>query len=157
MGSIERIHPELNPEDIPPSTAPAEEIEKMKLEGRVVPFKKAERQLLNKQKFWEKKQATEKESPDQKGAERLKEYRSLTWEYGCGIDVEPRWCVWGYGLDRGRGVLFWIKPMPDDELIAHRIAKLINELGGKARAEKTEWNETLKGTAVYEKNSTLDL
>lgn len=154
----ERIHPELNPEDIPPSTASEEEIREMKIQGdKVVPIGKTERQLRNQQNFFKKRRIADQERREQKDAPKFKEYVALTREYACGIDVKPRWCVWGKNFDEGKGVLFWIKPSPEDEFVARRLSKLITELGGHAQAEKTEWNETSNSEPIYRNNTALDL
>ena len=160
MNSIERIHPELNPEDIPPSTASEEEIEEMKIKGgKIVPITKKERKRLQEQKLWRKRTThpTEHLNISESDREKIKECDALKKEYSCGIDLKPRWCVWGRGFKDDAGVLSWIKPSPEDEFVARRIARLITELGGEARAEKTEWNKTFGGKAVYKDNAVLDL
>ncbi len=75
----------------------------------------------------------------------------LAVEYSCGIDVKPEWCVYGGGHDSASGILHYIKPSPEAEFIARKMAQLTNLLGGHATAEKTEWNPTLEGTPIYKR------
>lgn len=75
--------------------------------------------------------------------------------HACGVEAEPKWCVYGrhYKDEGGQGVLYWILPDQESQMVAYKIAKLINQLGGKASAEMTEWNEDLKGKPVYKHES----
>lgn len=109
--------------------------------------------------------------------EKNQELAQLIGDYSCGVGFFPEWCVYGQSVDGShgapptrtgpaqpgradsqsrQGVLFWIRPAPESELRARRIAKLITELGGHATAEKTEWNDTLKGKAVYYHGENID-
>ncbi|MDO8516207.1 MAG: hypothetical protein Q7S28_03085 [bacterium] len=80
----------------------------------------------------------------------------LIHQYACAIDKEPQWCVYGEGLDGGRGVLFWIKPSDEEEFIARKIAKLVSKLGGNAEAHMTEWNPNLKGKPIEDQEGHLN-
>ncbi len=144
MSSVERIHPELNPEDIPGNRASSEDSKTAPEGDNIVLIEKARRIFRKNEKF-----STEEQRNKEKLKKRFELYDSLVKEYSCGIDAKPRWCVWGKNSAGDQGVLFWIKPVSQDEDVAHTLAKLMNEFKGQVRAEKTEWNETLSGKPVY--------
>ena len=84
--------------------------------------------------------------------------QSLEWKHSCRRSDKPQWCVYGSNrFGREHGVLYWIQPSQEDEFVARRMAKMISKLGGKARAEKTEWNENLKGRVAYSPNDSFPI
>jgi hypothetical protein len=87
------------------------------------------------------------------------DFIKLVKKYSCGIDMKPEWCVWGKDGENGVGVLHWIRPCDEAEVIAYEIADFIStKQGGSARAEKTEWNYHREGKPpVYENSKALDL
>lgn len=77
-----------------------------------------------------------------------RELEDLVERYTCAIDSKPPWCVSGKHFNGGAGVLYWITPGLKVESIARRIAQLVTELGGEARAEATEWNSDFEGPGL---------
>lgn len=73
----------------------------------------------------------------------------LIAEYECGIEAKPEWCVFGNDGNGGATVLFWIRPSPESELVAHKIAKYLKSLGTLVGVEMTEWNRDIKDTPIY--------
>ncbi len=84
--------------------------------------------------------------------ERAHEHEQLVYAHMCGIDAKPEWCVWGNNGKGGKEVLFWIRPSEEDEWVARKIAKYINDHNTVAAAsvEMTEWNPDLSGNPVYQ-------
>lgn len=81
------------------------------------------------------------------GGEKIRSQDSLREElvnlisrYGCGIDEKPQWSVWGRDAE-GSVVLHWIRPCEEDRLTAQRVARLITDLGGSARVERSKAEE----------------
>ena len=152
MSSIGRIHPELLPKDVSGDSVSREKLEEiMQQDDMVVPIDKKERDARKKREFWEQ------DRWKQEHKSQLDEYGKMIEKYYCGLDIEPRWCVWGSHWNGNVGVLGWIRPGEEDEFAARKLAKIISELGGDARAEKTEWNESLKGGPVYKDSAALNL
>ncbi len=81
--------------------------------------------------------------------EKENELQKLVIAHACGTSDRPLWCVYNKNNIHGIGVLYWIHHTKSEEFVARKIASLVSELGGDAVAEKTEWNETLKGAPVY--------
>src|SRR3989344_4557648 len=127
MSSIGRIHPELLPKDVSGDSVSREKLEEIMQQDDMVV-------------------PIDKKERD---ARKKREF----W----GLDIEPRWCVWGSHWNGNVGVLGWIRPGEEDEFAARKLAKIISELGGDARAEKNEWNESLKGGTVYKDSAALNL
>ncbi|MBI2108931.1 MAG: hypothetical protein HYT93_01965 [Parcubacteria group bacterium] len=140
MSKIERIHPELNPEDIPENEVLSKDSQAVPKEENVLSFKKAQRIFGRKQQNILKEE--EYINP-------LDLHEYLIKEYSCDVDAHPRWCVWGKNTVGTYSVLFWIKPVYQDERVAIKISELMNGFGGETYAEKTEWNKTLEGEPIY--------
>lgn len=136
MEHLPRIHPELRPEDIPESFF----VGGKEAHPNVVPLEARRREL-------EAPRAAHSASREDLQY-KLRVLRAMRQEWECGIDAQPRWCVWGND-GAGKGVLSWITPRQGDELAAHRLAQIMRGLGFNARAEKTEWHEALAGKPVY--------
>ncbi len=83
--------------------------------------------------------------------QKIVEIEVLTRQYECSKNDQPERCVWGNNGGGHHEVLCWIKPVEEDKFIAHKIAKLVIELGGHAKAKMTEWNPELKEEAIYKK------
>lgn len=140
MNKIERIHQELNPEDIPESEVSSKDSEGVPEGDNVLSFAKARRMFGRKQ--------TPQEEPKRTALQ--EDYDYFVSRYACKIKEKPRWCIWGKNASGEMKVLCWIKPGKNDQSIAQRLAEIMTELNkGEMRAEKTEWNETLEGKAVY--------
>ncbi|MBU6415080.1 hypothetical protein KGQ34_02475 [Patescibacteria group bacterium] len=88
---------------------------------------------------------------DDSREQKVAEIETLARQYGCSIVERPMRCVWGNDNRGDHGVLYWIKPAEEDEFVAHKIAKLVTEVGGHAKAKMTEWNPELKGEPIYKK------
>ncbi|MBI2047749.1 MAG: hypothetical protein HYT27_01280 [Parcubacteria group bacterium] len=142
MGKIERIHPELNPKDIPENEVSSKDSQGVPEGDNVISLKKARRVFGRKQIPQEK----------QKRTALHEDHDYFVSRYTCEVKDKPRWCVWGKNSVGDMAVLFWIKPVQNDEAVAKRLAEIIVEFNkgkGGVRAEKTEWNETLEGEPIY--------
>jgi hypothetical protein len=62
---------------------------------------------------------------------------NLISQYGCGAEEGPQWSVWGRDGE-GNVVLHWIRPCEEDRLTAQRVARLITDLGGSAKVERSK-------------------
>lgn len=82
--------------------------------------------------------------------ERAMEYDRLVYSHKCAEKDKPEWCVVGHDGMGGKGVLFWIRPSPDGEWVARRIAKYLKDQGGKASVEMTRWNPDHRDTTSGE-------
>ena len=139
MGKIERIHPELNPEDIPENEVLSKDSQGVPEGDNVISLKKARRVFGRKQIPQEKQKRTALQE----------DYDYFTSRYTCEKIEKPRWCIWGKNTSGEYAVLFWIKPDKYDKDIAHKLAQIMTEFGREVYAEKTEWNETLEGEPIY--------
>jgi len=146
MGKIERIHPELNSEDIP-------------INGPLIDeetFKMVEKSD-NVVSLVDARKGGKSEKGDSRTQEDIRsEYKNLRSSVACSIAEEPQWCVYGTDVDGGRGVLYWVRPSTNSEREARRLAELISQLGGYATAEKTEWNRSLEGEPMYQTKKATD-
>ncbi len=88
---------------------------------------------------------------DDSQEQKVVEIETLVRQYECTINDWPTWCVWGNNGTGHHEVLYWIKPVEEAEFVAHKIAKLVIEVGGHAKVKMTEWNPELKGEAIYNK------
>lgn len=126
MGSVERIHPELNPEGVPQSGA----LDSVEKSPDVISFEKARERL---RKFQIPLEGEIKNLHDA--------YNYLVGHYTCEEDEHPRWSVWGENTAGEMAVLYWIKPDPYDRDIAEELSDTINMLGGKTHVRRTKWNK----------------
>lgn len=90
--------------------------------------------------------------PDMSDIERSLSVEQLIAEYACGIEAKPEWCIWVNDGGGGATVLFWIKPAPESELVARRIAKHLKSQGVLAGVDMNEWNPDLRGKPIYAQN-----
>ena len=93
---------------------------------------------------------TLKSTPEADFKTRREELRLLENGYECELAEKPRWCVYGKDQNQGKEkVVYWIRPLSNDEFVAHRMAYLLSHTGGTAKAHMTEWNENLIEEPVY--------
>lgn len=88
-------------------------------------------------------------SPEKK----REELNKLLEKYGCSQAEYPTWCVYGSTPDGTVGILAWIRPIRESKYAAHKIARLMRELGGTAKPYMTEYNAELKGEPIYKRKN----
>lgn len=92
---------------------------------------------------------SENELPKMSDAERTAKNQELIAEYECGVEAKPEWCIWVNDGGGGAAVLYFIRPAPEGEMVARRIAKYLQSQGTHADVEMTEWNPHQQGKPIY--------
>jgi len=63
----------------------------------------------------------------------VNELNALLDKYTCDPDAKPEFLIYGKNHLGRYGVINWIKPCNEQEIMARKISKLINQQGGETR------------------------